>query len=180
LAALLMTWSEERVPGPTRHYEQPQRVVAVVTPAADAPPPALEGAEPVDAAEESAPATEGGGFVRLTSPAPPAADHGAPPPASDEPIEIDRESIRRPREAARPTDADPAPGGVVLDAGTLGRRGAINQVIGPGSGAATGRTQPGRRPPMFEPPRNFVPGRDSTGRIERRLEPADPARSALG
>jgi len=186
LAAQLLVWSNERIPGPTRQYEQPARIASTaLPPAQEAEPPAESGpdAEPDD--DDAGPT--GGGFARSTG-APPR--EALPPQGADRnPRKLDAAQLGRRRAesrrgGSRGSDANEneggavSSGGQVLDASSLQRR-QVNQVVSPGGGAALARPGPRGRPgssPGFQRPVDQFqsdPGLDSTGAIERSLE--DPA-----
>lgn len=168
-ATIVESWRRESPPGSAE----------ILAPPAPAAPPETRAAPsaPAEPAAGDA-AASGGGYARSS---------GAPAA----PIEIGPESLGEKRVPRRERDDD-AHDGAVLDAGSLGRGGTVNQIVAPSSpGRGDARAAPnmpsrrappqGYQPPIFQPPpRPFEPTPDSTGRIEREIAPSDAARFALG
>jgi tetratricopeptide (TPR) repeat protein len=159
-------------------------------PALAPPPPALAAA-PRSAGEErpepaapDSPATlapgesSGGGYARSTGGG--AADGSRPTVGrGGAPIALDEDSLRSSggREGSAET------GGRVLSPGSLGG-GSVNQIVPPGGASRSGRGS--SRRPVLSPPREpepsepFDPFAESTGRVERRLDPASAGQLSLG
>jgi hypothetical protein len=173
LAAQLLVWQQERIPGPTREYEQPRNIVEHVQPA-----PTPEESAGADGGADVDESPSGGGFARsINAPASPKARSARP------------QGAKNPAAAREETpaadDPDP-PAGRVLNAGSL-TGSAVNQVVAPGRAGGGGRSSSpapprGRRSSRFQPPRpdTYRPGPDSTGRIELELGPVDSSRWAIG